>query len=224
MLARELRALGIKGKSKDDFGTTRRLTRSFARSGMGDESRRVEELEAALEAAERKFEARTHELEKVTKGYLLTQQRLKETETEIENHKLCAEVERLKAVEKVRDEERERSTLWADDLRQRFRMKKQVLEDKVATLEARLASATPASGTGSSATTTSSISSVSTTASTTITSSPATTVSTVTSSDGSTPSTAEHLLLQRVLVPKHPQLTVPLLLCQWKCRDDKTAV
>jgi hypothetical protein len=45
-------------------------------------------------------------------------------------------------VEKVRDEERERSTLWGDDLRGRFRMEKQVLEDKVASLEARLASAT----------------------------------------------------------------------------------
>ena len=123
----------------------------------------------------------------------MTQQRLKETETEIENHKLRAEVERLKAVEKVRDEERERSTLWADDLRQRFLMEKQVLEDKVASLEARLASATPASGTGSSATATSSSSSVSTTASTTVTSSPATTVSAATSSDSSstaTPSTA----------------------------------
>ena len=110
---------------------------------------------------------------------------MKETETEIENHKLRAEVERLKAVEKVQDEERERSTLWADDLRQRFHLEKQVLEDKVASLEERLASAIPASGTGSSATATSSSSSVSTTAFTAVTSSPAMTVPAVTSSDSS---------------------------------------
>ena len=192
MSARELRALGRKGKSKDDSETTRRLTCSSARSGMGNESR-VAELEAALEEAERKFIAQTNELEKVTEDYQLIQQRLKDTETEIENHKLRTEVERLKAVEKVRDEEQERSMLWADDLRQRFRMEKQVLEDKVATLEARLASATPASGTGSSATATSSSSSVSTNASTTVTSSPAMTASAVTSSSSSstaTPSTA----------------------------------
>ena len=40
MSARELRALGTKGKSKDDSGTTRRLTCSSARSGMGEPSRR----------------------------------------------------------------------------------------------------------------------------------------------------------------------------------------
>ena len=97
MSARELRALGIEGKSKDDSGTTRRLTRSSARSGMGDESR-IEELEAALEEAERKFVAWMNDLEKVTDDY---QQRLKDMETEIENYKLRADVECLKAVEKV---------------------------------------------------------------------------------------------------------------------------
>ena len=115
----------------------------------------------------------------------MAEQRLKDTEAEIENHQLCAEVERLKAVEKVRDEERARSASWADDLRERFRMEKQVLEDKVASLEARLASATTASGMGSSDTAASS--SVSSTASTV--SPPAATASTVAGS-GSSSTTA----------------------------------
>ena len=109
MSARELRALGIHEKSKDSSKTTRRLRRLSARSGMAEE--RVAELEAALGEAQRKFKERTKELERVTKDYWLVQQRLKDTEAEIENHKLRAEVERLKAVEKVCDEERERSTL-----------------------------------------------------------------------------------------------------------------
>ena len=108
---------------------------------MGD-AEKIVELEAALEEAQRKFLAQTKELERVTEDYQLAEQCLKDTETEIENHQLRAEVKRLKAVEKVQDEERARSASWADDLRERFHMEKQVLEDKVASLEARLASAT----------------------------------------------------------------------------------
>ena len=82
-------------------------------------------------------------------------------------------------------------TLWADDLREQFRTEKQVLEDKVASLEAKLASATPASGTGLSGTLATTSSSTMSSASTT--SSAATTASSVTSAGSSTacaPSTA----------------------------------
>lgn len=195
MSARELRALGIHGKSKDIFKTSKRLTRSSARSSMGENSEeRIAELEAALEEAQSKFEERTKELERITEEYQLIQQHLKDAEAEMETNKLRAEVERLKAVEKVRDEERERSVSWTNDLRERFRSEKQVLEDKVASLEAKLASgATPASGTGSSGTaTTTSSSSPSVTSSASATSSTA--ASSVTSSGSSTtsavPSTA----------------------------------
>ena len=58
---------------------------------------------------------------------------MKDMEAEIENHQLRAEVEHLKAAEK---EERVWSASWADDLHERFCMEKQVLEDKVAILEA----------------------------------------------------------------------------------------
>ena len=106
------------------------------------------ELEAALQEAQQKFEDQTQELERVNKEYRLAQLRLKDTEAEME---LRAEVERLKAVERARDEERELSTLWATDLRERFCTDGQVLEHKFASLKAKLASkATPMSGTGSS--------------------------------------------------------------------------
>ena len=153
---------------------------------MGEESR-IAELEAALQEAQRKLEDQSKELERVTEDCREAQQRLKDTETEMENHKLRAEVERLKAVERVRDEERERSTLWAEDLRERCRSEKRVLEDKVASLEATLASkATPTSGAGLTGTPTSTSSSTAsvTSPTTTTPSTSITTSATVSASSG----------------------------------------
>ena len=76
---------------------------------------------------------------------------MKAVEAELENSRLRAEIEMLRAVEKAREEERKCSQSWADDLRERFRIEKKVLEEKVASLEARSSSeATRAPVSGSS--------------------------------------------------------------------------
>ena len=56
------------------------------------------------------------------------QRQLIEANAELETATLRAEVDRLRAVEKVREEERKRSQRWADDLRERFRAEKDALE------------------------------------------------------------------------------------------------
>ena len=62
------------------------------------------------------------------------------TKAELEAVTLRAEVEKLRALEKVREDERERSQAWADDLREKFRAEKKSLEERIATLEAGTAS------------------------------------------------------------------------------------
>ena len=54
---------------------------------------------------------------------------LRHAETELENNKLLAEVERLRAVEKAREEERGHSHGWAEDLERGFVSRKILGED-----------------------------------------------------------------------------------------------
>ena len=68
------------------------------------------------------------------------QQRLDDAKAELETVTLRAEVEKLRALEKVRDEECERSQAWMNDLRERFKTEKSVLEEKIAMLETKSAS------------------------------------------------------------------------------------
>ena len=56
-------------------------------------------------------------------------------ETELEHHKLSVEIEMLRAMERVREQEREHLQKWADDLKERYRIEKQTLEERVAILE-----------------------------------------------------------------------------------------
>ena len=78
------------------------------------------------------------------------QQRLDEAKAELDAVMLRAEVERLRALEKVREEERERSQAWADDLRERFKAEKTVLGEKIAALEVRSTSKASTSTTSAS--------------------------------------------------------------------------
>ena len=114
---------------------------------------RVVELETALEEGHQKLAEQKAELEKA-KGEACKKmnremsskkakrsesqlsQRVKEVEMELENSVLRAEVERLRAVEKARNEERNHSQKWTEDLRERFCAEIKSLEERVAVLEA----------------------------------------------------------------------------------------
>ena len=61
---------------------------------------------------------------------------------------LRAEVERLRAVEKVRDEECDRTQKSVDDMKEGFRADKKSLEERIARLETETASKATAASTG----------------------------------------------------------------------------
>ena len=123
----ELRAL-LAYQCKD---STTRKTRSRTRSGRNMTEEKISELEAHLEEAQKTIDEQNHELERAKENDLQLQQRLTDTRAELETVTLHAEVDRLRAVENVKEEERERSQTWADDLRERFKAEKGVLEEKL---------------------------------------------------------------------------------------------
>ena len=98
---------------------------------------RIAELEAQLEAARRTVDEQKDELERARQSDAELRQRLNDANVELEATLLRAEVERLSTSKKVRGEERERSQVWADDLRERFKAEKRVLEERIAALEAK---------------------------------------------------------------------------------------
>ncbi len=170
MSQRELRAL-LANQRKDS--STRRRTRSSTRSihDMTGDKEKIAELEAKLEEAQSTIKEQAVELEKAKESDVKWQQRLDDAQAEMEAVTLRAEVHKLRALEKVRDDERERSQAWADDLRERFKAEKAVLEEKIAILEAKSASG------ASTSTTSASPSDSSTSVTTTVsTSTPSTTV------------------------------------------------
>ena len=175
MSSRELKAL-LADKPEKSLSRTRS---GAARADMSEE--RMKELEAALEAAQQKIQKQSSELEAAGERNDQYEAQLKELETELERHKLTAEVEMLRAVEKVREQERQHLQEWAEDIKEKHRVEKKALEERVAILEAEKTSGakspTSASLTGSSASTPSTAagtSSAGSAAATTVTSSPAT--------------------------------------------------
>ena len=130
MSSRELKALLA---DKPEKGLSR--TRSgAARADMSEE--RMKELEAAPEAAQQKIQEQSSELEAAGERNSQYEAQLKELETELERHKLTAEVEMLRAVEKVREQERQHLQEWAEDIKEKHRVEKKALEERVAILEA----------------------------------------------------------------------------------------
>ena len=78
----------------------------------------IAELKAKLEEALRMIDEQKVELERAKESDCRLQQQLNDAKAELETVTLRAEVEKLRALEKVRDEERERSQAWVDDLRE----------------------------------------------------------------------------------------------------------
>ena len=152
---------------------------------------KIAELEAKLEEALSTINEQRLELEKAKESDLQWQQRLDDAKTELEAVTLRAEVEKLRALEKVRDEERARSQAWADDLRERFKAEEGALEEKIARLEAKSTSGASTSTTSASPSESStSVTTVSTsTPSTTVTTAPSETHSSASSSTTATSST-----------------------------------
>ena len=134
MSQRELRAL--RADQRED-SSTRRRTRSSTRSSRDMAEEKIAELEAKLEEALGTIDEQKVELQKAKENDLQWKQRLEDATAELEAATLRAEVEKLRALEKVREEERERSQAWADDLRERFKAEKKVLEEKITMLEAK---------------------------------------------------------------------------------------
>ena len=138
MSQRELRAL-LADQHKNSSTRRMRLSR--------DMSEKIAELEAKLKEALTTIDEQKTELERAKESDLQLQQRLDDAKAELEAVTLHAEVEKLRALEKVREDEWERSQAWADDLRERFRAKKS-LEERIATLEAGTASKATTAPTG----------------------------------------------------------------------------
>ena len=78
---------------------------------------KIAELEAKLEEALGTINEQKVELQKAKENDLQWKQRLEDATAELEAATLRAEVEKLRALEKVREEKRERSQAWVDDLR-----------------------------------------------------------------------------------------------------------
>ena len=95
---------------------------------------KIAELEAKLEEALGTINEQKVELQKAKENDLQWKQRLEDATAELEAATLRADVEKFRALEKVSEQERERSQAWADDLREQF--KAEVLE-KIAMLEAK---------------------------------------------------------------------------------------
>ena len=146
MSQRELRAL-LADQRKDI--STRKRTRSSTRSirDMSEETDKIAELETKLEEALSTIKEQNVELQRAKESDVKLQQRLDDAQAELETVTLRAEVEKLRALEKVRDEERERSQAWVNDLRERFKTEKAVLEEKIAMLEAKSTSEASTSAT-----------------------------------------------------------------------------
>ena len=100
------------------------------------DAEKIATLEEALRSAQDELSEERAESRRAKESEFDLQQRLKAVEAELENSRLRAEIEMLRAVEKAREEERKCSQSWANDLRERFRIEKKVLEEKVASLEA----------------------------------------------------------------------------------------
>ena len=134
MTSRELKAL-----LADKRATSLSRTRSgAAQADMSEE--RIKELEAALEAAQQKIKDQSSELEAASERNEGYKHQLRELETELERHKLSTEVDMYRAVEKVREQERQHLHEWAEDIKERHRVEKKALEERVAILEAEKAS------------------------------------------------------------------------------------
>ena len=222
MSQRELRALTA-DQRKDS--STRKRTRSSTRSNrdMDEERKKIAELEAKLEEALSTIEEQKVELERANESDVQMQQRLDNAQAELETVTLRAEVEKLRAVEKVRNEERERSQAWVGDLRERFKTEKAVLEEKIAMLEAR--STSGASTSATSASPSGSTTGVTTTVST---STPSTTVTTTASGAlstaiSSTSATSSAQLFERArMLEQHKRQFTASAACRTETPNKKT--
>ena len=222
MSQRELRALTA-DQRKDS--STRKRTRSSTRSNrdMDEERKKIAELEAKLEEALSTIEEQKVELERANESDVQMQQRLDNAQAELETVTLRAEVEKLRAVEKVRNEERERSQAWVGDLRERFKTEKAVLEEKIAMLEAR--STSGASTSATSASPSGSTTGVTTTVST---STPSTTVTTTASGAlstaiSSTSATSSAQLFERArMLEQHEKQFTASAACRTETSNKKT--
>ena len=74
-----------------------------------------QKLERAKEEASRKLAQQRDELEKAKENESELSRRLKVVETELDHSRLHAEVERLRAVARAREEENNRSQKWVED-------------------------------------------------------------------------------------------------------------
>jgi hypothetical protein len=158
----------------------------------GDEEK-IAELKVKLEEAQSTIKEQALRLEKAKESDVKWQQRLDNAQAEKEAVMLGAEVDKLRALEKVRDDERERSQAWADDLRERFKAEKAVMEEKIAMPCHAMLEAKSNSG-ASTSTTSASPSDSSTSVTTTVcTSTPSTTV-TATASEATVTATASGAL------------------------------
>ena len=146
MTSRELRALQAEGLT-ETLPRTRSRKAAASASTMSESDDRMKELEAALAAAIAKADKTAEELdaanqraEDATKAVEelehTSQRRIDELEKELEYCKLRAEVDRLTAVETVREQEREHLRKLSDELKERHKIEKKMLEEKVAILEA----------------------------------------------------------------------------------------
>ena len=168
MSSRELRALiADKPKQTSVGGRTRSSSRRTVECGlepvMTETESRIAQLESALEEAQRKLSEQREEferakgeadqrledeIEKAKENENQLTLRLKEVQMELDNSHLRAEVERLRAVERAREEERDHLQRWAEDLRERFHVEKKSFEEKIARLEAETASRASGAPTG----------------------------------------------------------------------------
>lgn len=135
MSQRELRALLADQRKDSSTRRTRSRTRPSHEMAKGTEET-IAALQAQLEAARKTIDEQKGELERAKESDLQLQRQLIEAKVELETVALRAEVDMLRAVEKVREKEREQSQKWADDLRERFKAEKDALEGKIARLEA----------------------------------------------------------------------------------------
>ena len=158
MSQRELRSLAT---------TVTPLTKSRLRSGKfsmeGQLKEKLAQLEAELAGAKTALQAKDHEIEQLrekaeeaTSNALAIQTELKEQSQEVsalkqelENSRLRAEVDKMHALENLREEhrkdlvrekeqvdfERKRAEEWVHDLRDSFNREKTQLEERVSTLE-----------------------------------------------------------------------------------------
>ena len=102
-----------------------------------------EEIEAgtALERALEAVQVKELELAQAVERERELEARLRQVQLESENTVLHVKVEKFRAVEKARQEEREHAELLSRDMRERFQVERKALEEKVADLEEKVAAA-----------------------------------------------------------------------------------